>query len=413
MDRKHNLFIFALLALILPCSLFAEDAKSWTDRIKLGGDFRYRYEFISSQTLNSAGAKTRIFDRNRNRIRARLGLQAMINSDVDAYFRLATSTGTSNVSNPVAGDPVSTNQDLSGGFTPKPIWIDRAYMDYHPGCCKWLDARAGRQPVPFETNNDELVWDNDLNLEGASVLLSRKMDKSELFLRGGGYWAGERGPVSYTRHALDQGMFEGQLGAKLAVDNFNAQIAVAYIDFGNVKNNPTLYAPNTGFGNSLVTIPHRSATDTIDVKGYKFDYNLINVNGMAKIKLDKIEPGVMFDFVTNGDAKKDTSAAYNKKLNIGWLAGVFAKFKGLPVDWDLTYDYRVLQKDAVIGAYTFSDPAGGGTNFNGHKATLGFGVLPNTRLAVTYFRDVKDPDNKSSVMHLNYDRVQADVEVKF
>ncbi|HEY3293966.1 MAG TPA: putative porin [bacterium] len=410
MDRKHTLAIFALLALALPSLLFAEETKSWTDKIKLSGDFRYRYEFIGAEAYNSATAsKIRIYDRNRNRIRVRLGLQAIVNPDIDAYFRLATSTGTSNTSNPVAGDPVSTNQDLSGGFTPKPIWVDRAYVDFHPGRAKWFDGRAGRQPVPFETNGDELVYDNDLNVEGASLLLNHKLGAHELFFRAGGYWAGERAPSSTTKHALTQGLFEAQLGGKLAVNTVAAQLAVAYIDYGNVKGNPTLYAPNNGFGNSLVPISGRG-TDTL---GYKFDYNLINVNGMAKIKLDKIEPGVLFDFVTNSDVKKDTSAAYNKKLNMGWLAGAFVKFKGMPIDWDFSYDYRVLQKDATIGAFSFSDPAGGGTNFNGHKISLGFNTMANTRLAATYFRNVKDPDNTGSARHLNYDRIQADLEVKF
>jgi hypothetical protein len=409
MNQKRSLFILILFAVSLPCVLHAEEGKSWTDKIKFSGDFRYRYEFIGGEAYNSAtNSKFRVYDRNRNRIRLRLGLQAMVNSDIDAYLRIATSTANSNANNTISGDPVSTNQDLSGGFTPKPIWLDRAYVDYHPSAAKWLDARGGRQPAPFQYN-DELIWDGDLNVEGISLLLNHKMDKNEVFLRGGGYWAGERAASSASKHALDQGVFEGQLGGKLSTDKIGAMLAVAYIDWGNVKDNPTVYKPNTGYGNSLMPISGRGA----DTLGYKFDYNLFNVNANVSLKGGKVVPMLFGDFVTNTAAKKDTSAAYNKTLGTGWLVGLFLKFNKLPVDWDLTYDYRTLQKDAVIGAYSFSDPADGGTNYNGHRVTLGFAVMPNTRLGVTYLRDTKDPDNSNSQRHLGYDRIQADCEVKF
>jgi len=424
MSRKLSLFI--LLALALPCVLLADDAKSWTDRIKISGDFRYRYEFIGSQTYvpyfhdslrTTTGAKARVYDRNRNRIRLRLGLQAMVNSDMDVYLRIASSTGTtSDPGTSVAGDPVSTNQDLTGSFVPKPIWIDRAYVDYHPGCAKWLDARAGKQPVPFEST--DLVYDPDLNIEGVAALFSHKMDKNEMFLRVGGFWADETGPTSSItptgtlalKHAVDQGMFEGQIGGKMASDQMSGQLAVAYITYGNVKNNLALYTPNSG-NNTLVN------------GKYLYDYNMINVNAMFKYKMDKIEPSILVDFVTNSGAKKDTThekddngatvLTYDKKLGTSWLAGLGLKFNKLPFDWDLSYNYRASQKDATISAYTDSDPAGGGTNYTGHKVMLGFNVLPGSRLALTYFKDIKDADNKVSTKRLDYDRIQADIEVKF
>jgi hypothetical protein len=407
--RKFSFFL--LVTVVVLCQAVvtrAEETKSWTDKIKISGDFRYRHEFISQEYYRAAdSSKVRGFDRNRHRIRVRLGLTAQVSPSMDAVFRLASSTFTSieKENKTAAGDPISTNQDLSGGFAPKPLWIDRAYADWHPTQLKWLDARAGRQPVPFEFT--DLVWDPDLDVEGISALLSHKMDKHELFLRAGGYWVNELGPSSYTKHALDQGVFEGQIGGKLTMDKASVQLAVAYIDYGNVKGNPTLYAHNNGFGNSLVPVAGRG-NDTL---GYKYDFNLINVNGNVKFKLDKVEPTLLFDFVTNGDA--ETDPAYNKTLGTSWLAGVSFKFSKLPFDWDFAYNYRDQQKDATIGAFADSDPGGGGTNYNGHKASIGVAVLPGTRLAATYFKNVKDPENLNSKKQLDYDRVQADLEVKF
>jgi hypothetical protein len=395
----------ALAVLLLPLLALAAESKdtkptaSWFDKVKLSGDFRYRHEFISQEAFNSATSeKTRIFDRNRHRIRLRLELKGQVNNKLDLYTRIATSTFSSGTA-----DPVSTNQDLSGGFTPKPIWLDRAYVNFHP--LKELRACAGKQPVPFE--NTDLVWDGDLNLEGIAALTALNIGKNEVFLRLGGFWAGERGPTGFTRHALDQGLFGSQVGGKMSTGKVMVQVAAAYFDYGNVKNNPALYSPNTFFGNSSTRITGRGS----DTLGYLFDYNLINVRASLGCKLNKVAPTAVFDFVTNSAAEKD--ASYDKKLNTSWLAGLTMKFTALPMDWDLTYNYRVQQKDATIAAYADSDPAGGGTNHNGHKFVLGFNVLPNTRLGLTYFRNIKDPENSNSERQYDYDRIQADIEVKF
>jgi hypothetical protein len=274
-----------------------------------------------------------------------------------------------------------------------------------------MNGKAGKQPVPFEST--DLVWDPDLNLEGVSAVFSRQTGDLEVFGRAGGYWLGERKPTDNTKHALTQGLFAGQLGGRVKADRVSAQLAVAYYDYGNMKDNPTLYKASDGFGNSLVPITGRGKADTM---GYAFDYNLLDVNAQVRLKLQKVEPGLMFDIVTNTAAKSDLdTASYgtDQKLSTSWLAGLIVKFSKLPLDWDFLYNYRVQQKDATVAAFADSDPAGGGTNFNGHKFSVGVTVLPGTRLAATYFRNVKDPDHKNSERHLGYERAQADLEVKF
>ena len=399
---KRVLWLCTLIAAVwlLPQTAAAEEAKkTWVDKLQLNGDLRYRHEFISSEKYSSSSKqKARIYDRNRHRLRLRVGLQAQVNDRVDVFARLASSTFASG-----AGDPVSTNQDLSGGSTPKPLWIDRAFVEIRPW--RTITARAGKQPSPFD--GTDLLYDSDLNFEGIAALFTRKLGAHEMFLRGGGFWAGERGPDGFSKHALTQGHFQAQIGGKVKGKKLSGQLAVSYIDYGNVKNNPAVWTANNGFGNSLTPISGRG-TDTL---GYLYDYNLMNVNATVKVKLNRMEPAAIFDFVTNGAAKKDP--AYDKKLNTGWLAGLSVKFMKFPVDWDFLYNYRVLQKDAVLGAYADSDPAGGGTNYNGHRLSLGTGLMPGTRLAGTYFINTKDPDNKDAQRRLAHDRVQVDLEVKF
>lgn len=63
------------LALILLASTAKAD--SWTDHLALKGDFRYRHELIDEQGKE---------ERNRHRIRARLGFYAAVHQDLQLGF---------------------------------------------------------------------------------------------------------------------------------------------------------------------------------------------------------------------------------------------------------------------------------------------------------------------------------------
>ena len=79
----------------------------WAEKVSLYGDFRYRHEQIDGDNVNQ---------RDRHRVRARLGLKGKIADEWSFDLRLATGTDDS---------PISTNQDLDGGFTSK---IGRAHV---------------------------------------------------------------------------------------------------------------------------------------------------------------------------------------------------------------------------------------------------------------------------------------------
>ena len=62
-------------------SVTAPAGDSWSGRVSLDGDFRYRYEWIDAE-----GSDTR----RRNRIRARFNVRADVTDDVEVGFGLAT-----------------------------------------------------------------------------------------------------------------------------------------------------------------------------------------------------------------------------------------------------------------------------------------------------------------------------------
>jgi hypothetical protein len=124
----------------------------WASRMNWYGDFRYRYENIDDDRKTA--------DEDRNRIRARLGVNAKVNDEWNLGVRIATG----------AADPVSTNQTLGTAFSGKAIRWDQAYFDYHPLWGQGLNVQAGKTPNPFyNVGKKELIWDNDLNPEGGSA----------------------------------------------------------------------------------------------------------------------------------------------------------------------------------------------------------------------------------------------------
>jgi hypothetical protein len=98
--------------------------------------------------------------------------------------------------------------------------------------------------------------------------------------------------------------------------------------------------------------------------------------------------------------------------NTGWLIGTkFGKAKN-PGTWDVGYEYRDLEADAVVGVFTDSDFIGGGTDGKGHKFSASYAIAKNATLGATYFMSQRDADGDGSVND-NYDRFQFDLKVKF
>jgi hypothetical protein len=100
-------------------------------------------------------------NRERERLRARLGLNADLFDGFSAGFRIAT--GDSNA-------PVSFNQTLGGSggnFSKYSIWLDRAFIRYGA----WSDdlvLQGGRFDNPFFSPND-LVFHRDLGFDGLAA----------------------------------------------------------------------------------------------------------------------------------------------------------------------------------------------------------------------------------------------------
>ncbi|HSG99339.1 MAG TPA: putative porin, partial [candidate division Zixibacteria bacterium] len=121
---------------------------SWVDQTKIKGDVRYRHEY-SDQEGKLAN--------NRQRLRARVGIESQIHTDVKLTVQLASGSD----------DPVSTNQTLDDGFSTKSVGIDLAYFSWTPSKAPGFSVTGGKIKNPFfQPGGTELIWDGDMNPEG-------------------------------------------------------------------------------------------------------------------------------------------------------------------------------------------------------------------------------------------------------
>jgi hypothetical protein len=353
------------------------DLLQWASRVGLYGDFRYRHEYIDDQSKTS--------ERNRDRIRARLGLNAKINDEWNLGFRLATGEGVDE------GDPVSTNQTLGGSWGKKPIWLDLAFLDYHPLWAKGLDLQAGKIEVPFyRPNKNQLIWDHDLTPEGGALFYGLPLtDKTTVNVSAGGFWVVERSAAEDTALWGVQGYVKQQIQGPTYVLG-----GVSGYWFGNLQGEPAL---SLQWENPTANFFGNSNAGGV----YTSKYDLFEAFAELGTEVYKLPVSVFGDYVVN------TAAASHK--GTGWLVGAALNKAKDPGSWQLDYDYRDVQADAVVGQFNDSDFVGGGTGGRGHRVGVSYVLTKNVVPALNYHLASYAGRNNND----DYQRLQADIVIKF
>lgn len=345
------------------------DSLKWAENVKISGDLRYRYEMIDEEGANN---------RNRNRIRARLGFTGEVTDDIEVGLRLATSEPFSSDK----GDPISTNQTLDDAFSKKSIWLDLAYFKWSPKH-SGLNIFGGKMEHPFyRSGGNQLIFDSDLTPEGIAVQYTKSLGESdELFANGGGFWINE------VSSGADTSLWGMQAGLKHKFANKTTLTGGAsYYSYGNIEGSSAL------IGSGFQGNPNSASK-------YLSDYDITEIFGEYGFKLGETPAAAFASYV------KNTSASTTQ--DTGWLiGGKLGKCKD-PASWEFSYDYRDLEADAVLGALSDSDFIGGGTNGKGHRFGFTYQLAKNLQGAQTYFLDEKANDNH------DYGRLQTDLIFKF
>ncbi len=146
----------------------------WLEQVGFTADARLRYEWRSGEDQLTGDNR----DRDRFRFRVRLGLEGVYREHYLYGVRVETSSNPRS-SNVTFGD----GADKNGPFAKNnnTIALGRLYIGWKPD--EHVTLIAGRQEVPFV--NTTMVWDDDLNPEGAVEKFSFKTDKLDLFANFG------------------------------------------------------------------------------------------------------------------------------------------------------------------------------------------------------------------------------------
>ena len=351
------------------------ESLKWAEKIKLSGDLRYRHDREDKQD----GSGDWEAGRDRDRIRARLKAEAAVNDEWDVIFRIASGSDET---------PISTNQDLTDGFSKKSIWLDQAYFNWHPAA-GGFSVLGGKMENPFyRVGKNELIWDSDLNPEGIAGQYNKSLtDRDHLFVNAGGFWVDE------NSSGADTSLWGAQTYIKHDLSDSDYLLGGAtYLDYGNLKGHADLkstWGSSNFFGN------------TSSGGLYASDYNIFEAFGEYGFK------GLGMPMALFGSWVQNLNASTNE--DTGWLVGArFNKAKD-PGSWEFNYDYRELDADAIVGGFTESDFVDSNTNSRGHRFVFAYQLAKNLQSALTYYH----AEDTSNQQNPDSRRLLADLVLKF
>ncbi|MGF6169710.1 putative porin [Pseudomonas sp. HN2] len=410
----------------------------WASRISFDGDIRLRdesryysgnnsNEIVDFAKLNNNGPydvnpnsstslppllNTREDRENLFRLRARLGMKAVISEEWTAGIRIGT--GSDN-------NPVSTTQNLGGGFAKKDIWLDQGYLSWKP--MDELTLTGGRFANPFMST--DMLYSNDLNFDGVAAIFDHKLNRDwGVFGTVGAF------PVDYTNDTSSSNGFDkeesdnkwlygAQLGAKWAINSNNRlKGALAYYRFDDIQGQrsspcePWAGAPGCDSdgtraafmqkGNSVFLLRditpnplNPSTTPQPQFVGLASEFNLLDLNVVWDADLPQdFKLRSQGNYIHNlsydeGDMRKRSAGQIvnnldsNGEIESGanaWMVqftlgnALDLKRKG---DWNLFAGYKYIQPDALPDGFNDSSFHLGGTNAKGYFMGGNYGLAKN------------------------------------
>jgi hypothetical protein len=107
------------------------------------------------------------------------------------------------------------------------------------------------------------------------------------------------------------------------------------------------------------------------------------------------------DHVTNRDADE---------FERGYAIGASFRKASAPGDWNIGYIYQNLEANAVVGAFTDSDFAGGTSDGSGHSLIGGYVFPGGWNFALRYIIGER---GEAAGNERDYNRLQADISLRY
>ena len=394
-------------------------------RVKTFGPFTFSGDIRLREEPFFGGPSDGSLDQNRVRFRLRFNVKARLNDDFSSGFSLASGD---------INNPVSDNQSITGFYSRKSIAIDTAFISYSPHQFDGLSLLAGKFAYPWY--NTELVWDKDLNPEGAAETLAFDLHTPVLkkvafvgfelpFSQVAGVSAantGARENVVYggqiqTNWQLARwfrfGAFSGYYHYTNA-DPIALAVQTALSKYPQTPLTGLLPLAGTTVENSIITT---TATSIVTIGGSPYSTGLTKVtNAQFASKFGLFDSLARFDFATPwenwpvrliGDYVQNTEACGNLR-NIqpppaetaslhfsqsrnfacdsrqrrgywGEIQVGRAQKKG---DWELDYTRMFIEREAVMSAFNYSEIYQG-SNVSEHRAEIIYQAHRNVQLSFT------------------------------
>jgi hypothetical protein len=388
--------------------------------ISFSGDIRLRGEPFFG------GPSDQSLDRARARVRARFNATARLGDQFRTGITLASGD---------VNDPTSTNATLTGFYTRKAVALDQAFVEFTPKQFKPLTLVGGKFRYPWY--NTELIWDKDINPEGAAQTLAFNLETPVLkriaFIGFELPFAEMAGTATTDKRITQQITYGGQLqtswqlGPRLTLSAYSG-----YYDFRGADSIALALArassknPQTPFAGALPLTSGNpvqdstyttTATTVITIAGKAYPTGVTSIsNAQFASKFGLFDNIVRFDvktgnarlplafigdYVQNTKAcdnvvnllpapansatqtfKQTSNAPCNSNQRRGyWAEGRVGRLqeKG---DWQVGYTRIYIEREAVLGNFNYSDIRQG-TNVTQHRFDTFYQFDRNVQLGFT------------------------------
>jgi hypothetical protein len=405
------------------------------ERLKTFGPFAFSGDVRLRAEPTFGGPVDRSQDRFRERIRLRFNVEAKLNDQIKGGFSLASGD---------LNNPISTNQTLNQYDTRKPIALDRVYATYTPSWFKPLTLTGGKFSYPWF--NTELVWDKDVNPEGAGETLAfniRTPLLKKFSVVGFQLPFAENKRAATNDKSLYNTMVYGeqlqtfwQLGDRVKLSayasyydwKFADSIALSLLTANSASPDDALLAlSNTGEQNSIATVTVTNpVTGAKTITSAQFASKFGILDSLAQ--LDIVTPSERWPLTFIGDFAQNTRACDNLR-NIPasavysapcdphsrhgyWLETSIGRIQKKR-DWEFSYTRIVIQREAVIGAFNYSEmfPS---SNVEIHRPEVSYQLFDNVTLQLNglFGRPLVSAGSPAPAQPL-WERLQFDMTYKF
>lgn len=384
----------------------------WLDRIEFYGDIRLRAQEDSFASDNAGIAalsdpdremnlRNSTVDRDRLRVRARLGADVKVNDWLVGGLQFVTGLQTT---------PLTPNQTEGIAQGKYVFGLDRAFLKATPR--PWLMVEGGRFANPFLYT--DILFDPDLAFDGVAATFTPKLTDSLTSFTTVGAFPIEEIESSEVNKARDKWLYSLQTGLKWQAPNKSTvKLAVAYHDYKNVEGqsnsvdlnefNGTAPAFRQRGNNTFDINAANLGSSNTDIStgqliGLASKFEQINIIGQIDfLNFDPVHVTLTGDYVKNigfdkneilrrtGSLFKEETDAYQVKLDVGTKTFSGVRTEAIEKDdWMISLAYKRIEADSVLDGLNDSNFRLGGSDAKGWALVGNYAFDKNAWVGARY-----------------------------